>query len=343
LPRERECPVIDCRSSLKMIWLLLLKRYWHMKRLTTILISAVLTLRVRSFAQNTAQAGAQRSDQTSVQADKTLAQASSSASTPSSVSAKPNQTNASLASRTVSNAALNTPVDSRKAKAGDSVIAHITESAESDGKTMLPKGTKLVGHVTQALERASGDSESSLAITFDSAILRNGSEVPLSVAIQALASAPAGASAQEGEVDAIGSPGTSAAGFDMATSRGTLVGAASATGSAVGTLAHRSVAVGSTAAGAVNSTVHSATGAGGASRGAVGDLNAASQITSNSRGVFGLDDLSLSSETANHARGSVITPAGQERASGERCAQGHRHSSWLSGGAESLVGEPASS
>lgn len=280
-----------------------------MKHLATILICVVLTLCVRALAKTTAQAGAQSSDQVSVQVDKTHAQASSSASTSSSAAAQANHTNAGLASGITFNAALNTPIDSKKAKAGDSVIAHTTESVNSDGKTVLPKGTKLVGHVAQASARAKGDSESSLAIAFDHAILRNGSEVPLSVVIQALASAQAGATAQE--VDAIAAAGASQAGSGMGTSRGTLVGATSTAGSAVGTLANTSAAVSSTGAGAVNSTVNSATGPAGASRGAVGGLNAAGQLTSNSRGVFGLNGLSLSSETANNARGSVITSAGK--------------------------------
>jgi len=280
-----------------------------MKHLATILICVVLTLCVRALAKTTAQAGAQSSDQVSVQVDKTHAQASSSASTSSSAAAQANHTNAGLASGITFNAALNTPIDSKKAKAGDSVIAHTTESVNSDGKTVLPKGTKLVGHVAQASARAKGDSESSLAIAFDHAILRNGSEVPLSVVIQALASAQAGATAQE--VDAIAAAGASQAGSGMGTSRGTLVGATSTAGSAVGTLANTSAAISSTGAGAVNSTVNSATGPAGASRGAVGGLNAAGQLTSNSRGVFGLNGLSLSSETANNARGSVITSAGK--------------------------------
>jgi len=269
-----------------------------MKHLATILICVVLTLCVRALAQTTAQAGAQSSDQ-----------ASSTASTSSSAAAQANHTNAGLASGITFNAALNTPIDSKKAKASDSVIAHTTESVKSDGKTVLPKGTKLVGHVAQASARAKGDSESSLAIAFDHAILRNGSEVPLSVVIQALASAQAGATAQE--VDAIAAAGASQAGSGMGTSRGTLVGATSTAGSAVGTLANTSAAISSTGAGAVNSTVNSATGPAGASRGAVGGLNAAGQLTSNSRGVFGLNGLSLSSETANNARGSVITSAGK--------------------------------
>lgn len=282
-----------------------------MKRLATILICVVLTLCVRALAQTTAQAGAQSRDQASVQVDKTHAQASSSASTSSSAAAQPKQSNPGLASGITFNAALNTPIDSKKAKAGDSVIAHTTERVRSDGKTVLPNGTKLVGHVTQASARAKGDSESSLAIAFDHAILRNGSEVPLSVVIQALASAQAGASAQESAVDAMGGAGASAAGSGTGTSRGTLVGATSTAGNAVGTLAKTSAAVGSVGGAAVNSTVNSAKGAAGVSRGAVGGLNAAGQLTSNSRGVLGLNGLSLSSETANNAQGSVITSVGK--------------------------------
>jgi hypothetical protein len=300
LRREPEWAVIVCGAFLKMVSGYSLKEVFGMKHLATILICVVLTLCVRALAQTTAQAGAQSSDQ-----------ASSTASTSSSAAAQANHTNAGLASGITFNAALNTPIDSKKAKASDSVIAHTTESVKSDGKTVLPKGTKLVGHVTQASARAKGDSESSLAIAFDHAILRNGSEVPLSVVIQALASAQAGATAQEREVDAIAGAGASEARSGMGTSRGTLVGKTSTAGSAVGTLANTSAAVGSTGAGAVNSAVNSATGPAGASRGAVGGLNAAGQLTSNSRGVFGLNGLSLSSETANNARGSVITSAGK--------------------------------
>ena len=53
------------------------------------------------------------------------------------------------------------------------------------------------------------------------------------------------------------------------------------------------------------------TGVAGASRGAVGGLNAAGQLTSNSRGVFSLNGLSLNSAVANSTQGSLITSAGK--------------------------------
>src|SRR5712692_6657385 len=104
-----------------------------------------------------AQAGSQASSQTSVQANREGAQANSVATTATSATAQTGQNNASLANGTAFNAALNAPVDSKKAKPGDPVSAHSTEPVKSDGKTVLPKGTKLLGHVTQASARGKGD------------------------------------------------------------------------------------------------------------------------------------------------------------------------------------------
>jgi hypothetical protein len=95
---------------------------------------------------------------------------------------------ASLATGTAVYADLNSGLDSKKVKAGDEFTAHVTEALKSaDGRTILPKGTKIVGHVVQASARAKGGNESILGISFDKATLKDGQEVPLNVAIQALA------------------------------------------------------------------------------------------------------------------------------------------------------------
>src|SRR5713101_6705940 len=138
-------------------------------------------------SQTGAQAGAQSGSQASAEAGKTKAQASGNASATTSASAQNGQENASLASGTALNAALNSSIDSKKCKPGDPVNARTTEAVKSEGKTVIPKGAKLVGHVTQASARARGESESALGIVFDKAILKNGQEIPLSVGIQALA------------------------------------------------------------------------------------------------------------------------------------------------------------
>jgi hypothetical protein len=172
---------------------------------------------------------------------------------------------------------------------------------KSDGKTVLPKGTKLVGRVTQTSARAKGDSESALAITFDRAILKNGQEVPLNVAIQAMASAQTAASATDADLDTMGSAGTSAAGSGMARSRGVVGGLTSTAGSAVPSVTNTAATVGE------NST----TGVAGTSHGAVGGLNAAGQLTSNSRGVFSMDGLNLNFLATNNTQGSMITSGGK--------------------------------
>src|SRR5882757_1317450 len=170
-----------------------------MKRTGFVLVAGILFASLAAAqTQADAQAGAQAGGQTSVQAGKAQAQGSGSASAASAASAQNGQTNASLGSGAAINAELTAPVDSKKARPGDPVTGRTTEQTKSNGKTVIPKGSKLVGHVTQASARAKGDSESALGIVFDKAILKNGQEVPLNVAIQALASAQSAATTNAG-------------------------------------------------------------------------------------------------------------------------------------------------
>jgi hypothetical protein len=98
---------------------------------------------------------------------------------------------ASLAGGTVLNATLNSSIDSKKAKPGEQVIAHTTEAVKStDGRMILPNGTKIIGHVTQASARSNGQGQAMLALQFDKAVLKDKQEIPLNVVIQAIA-APA--------------------------------------------------------------------------------------------------------------------------------------------------------
>jgi hypothetical protein len=279
-----------------------------MVRSTTILL--IITSAIVSFSAARSQLGAQAGARAGGQASVQAGQSQASGNISSSASLESDQTNAGLASGTAFNTALSTPVDSKKAKPGDNVNARTTEAVKSGGKMVLPKGTTLVGHVTQASARAKGDSESALAITFDRAILKDGKEVPLNVAIQAIASAQAGASAADADMSGLASMDAGAAGSGRSVG-GALGGVTSSAGSAVGTVANTAPHAGNTAGGAVNSTVNSTTNVAGASRGAAGGVNAAGQLTSNSSGVFGLSGLSLTSAAANSTQGSVITSVGK--------------------------------
>jgi hypothetical protein len=283
-----------------------------MKRTGIVIVAGILFAGpAAAQTQADAQAGTQAGGQTSVQAGKAQAQGSGSASAASAASAQNGQTNASLGSGAAINAELTAPVDSKKAKPGDPVAARTTEPTKSNGKTVIPKGSKLVGHVTQASARAKGDSESALGIVFDKAILKNGEEVPLNVAVQALAAAQSTAVASGGNDTGIMSgAGGSAMGSGRA-SGGALGGVTSTAGGATGTVTNTAASATNTAGGALNSTVHSATNTAASGPGAVGGLNATGQLMSDSRGVFGMQGVNLSSATTGAAQGSLITSAGK--------------------------------
>src|SRR5712691_2636445 len=276
-----------------------------------IVVGTLFCMSAAAQSQTGAQAGAQSGSQASVQAGQTQAQASGNASASTSASAQNGQASGSLATGSAFNAALSSPIDSKKCKPGDAVTAHSTEAAKSEGKTVIPKGSKLVGHVTQASARAKGESESSLGIVFDKAILKNGQEMPLNVGIQAIASAESAASAASPDMGTMGGAGGSTGSSGAAGGRGALGGVTSTAGAAAGTVTNTAANVGGAAGGAVNSAANAGGSVAGAANGAASGLNAAGQLTSNSKGVFGLNGLNLSTAASNATQGSVIISAGK--------------------------------
>jgi len=107
---------------------------------------------------------------------------------PSAPMARSEQTQVALASGTVILGEMNSGLDSKKAKVGDKFTAHTTQALKSnDGRTIMPRGTKMEGHVTQAEARNKGGTSSTLGLQFDKAILKDGTEIPLNVVVQAMA------------------------------------------------------------------------------------------------------------------------------------------------------------
>jgi hypothetical protein len=251
------------------------------------------------YAQGGAQASSSASSSTSVQADKSGAAASNNTSTSTSV--KSGHDSASLSNGTAMNAALSQPVDARKNKPGDQVTARTTEATKSEGKVVIPKGSKLIGHVSECKQRGKEEKESALGIVFDKAILKNGQEIPLNVTIRAIAAAQSAATSSVGGDDL--STGGGAMSSARASGGGALGGVRSTAGAATGAVTNTAANAGGIAGGAANSTVNAA----GAARGAVGGLNTAGQLTSNSQGVFGLEGLNLNTAASNSTQGSLIT------------------------------------
>jgi hypothetical protein len=257
-----------------------------------------------ALAQTTAQSsGAARTNRAQASGHAT---AGASAGT----SANTNQTG-SVAAGTALHAELSQSVDSKKAKAGDPITAHTTEAIKMDGKVVIPKGTKLVGHVTRASARSKGDADSVLAMQFDRAILKDGRELPLQATVQALAVEQRAAAVGPEDLQPAGNAGNiegGAAGAGSAGNRGVVGGVGNTVGGAASGAASTVPRTTENATGAVNSTVSSAANANG--RAETG-LSPSGELLPTSRGVFGLNGLNLNANAANSTEGSVITSAGK--------------------------------
>jgi hypothetical protein len=96
-----------------------------------------------------------------------------------------------LSAGTAINASLVNAVDSSRSKPGDTVTAIVNEPVTYQRSVLLPKGSKISGHVV----RTGNDSNntSALFVEFDRVTLPNGQEAALNAGIQALA--PPGAAA----------------------------------------------------------------------------------------------------------------------------------------------------
>jgi hypothetical protein len=77
-------------------------------------------------------------------------------------------------------------IDAKKAKPGDEVTAKVTMDLKTNsGEVLVPKDTKVTGHVTEAQARSKDQKESQVGIAFDHATLKDGS-VALPMSIQAV-------------------------------------------------------------------------------------------------------------------------------------------------------------
>jgi hypothetical protein len=260
------------------------------KMAITLCLAGVCAMYSAAQSQPDAQAGAQLGEQSALagkqaqgaNVDKTTEKSESGAT--------------SLPAGTAISAELTNSLDSKKLKAGDEVKARTTDALKSaDGRTILPRGAQLTGHITQASARGKGQADSSLGLVIDKAILKSGQEIPLNVAIQAVAAPAINLDANSAYNEAPMGAGAAT----QQTGRGTMNGSTPVGG----TLNTAGAAVP-----AVDNTVNSTVGAAG---NAAGVANAAGQFNTNSRGVVGLNNLSLSAPSGASAQGSVLTSPGK--------------------------------
>ncbi len=92
-------------------------------------------------------------------------------------------------------------IDAKKAKPGDEVVAKVTMDLKTNsGEIVVPKDTKVVGHVTEAQARSKEQKESQVAIAFDHAVVK-GADMTLPMSIQAVIAPPTNAAGGGGGND----------------------------------------------------------------------------------------------------------------------------------------------
>jgi hypothetical protein len=88
---------------------------------------------------------------------------------------------------TIIPAELSKSVDSKKAKVGDKIEAKVPADLLSHGKIVIPKNTKIIGHVTEAKAHSKESPDAMVGIAFDRISMKDGREVPIQAAVQAIA------------------------------------------------------------------------------------------------------------------------------------------------------------
>lgn len=140
-------------------------------------------------------------------------------------------------------------LDSKSAKQGDSVVVKTDENLQISQGTEIPRGSKLIGHVTNVQPRGDGHENSQIAIQFDRAELKGGQTLAIESVIQSVAPA-VGAEGMSGTSNPPSAYGDAAASGNVPT--GSMGSTSGTTGSTSGATSSGSGAAGSSTATGMN-------------------------------------------------------------------------------------------
>jgi hypothetical protein len=107
-----------------------------------------------------------------------------------------------IAAGTIIPAELAKALDAKKAKPNDEVVAKAAQDLLADGQIVILRGSKIIGHVTEAKARSKTEPQSTIGIIFDRLLLKDGRTMPLQVAVQAIRGPARSASTMDGEMGA---------------------------------------------------------------------------------------------------------------------------------------------
>lgn len=100
---------------------------------------------------------------------------------------QPGQTNVRTVQLQLITGELQDKLDSKSAKQGDSVVLKTREDVKTPDGTAIPKGSKLVGHVTNVQARGDGKENSQITLQFDRAEVKGGPSLPIESVLESVA------------------------------------------------------------------------------------------------------------------------------------------------------------
>jgi hypothetical protein len=92
-----------------------------------------------------------------------------------------------LAAGTIISLELSKSVDARKNKANDKIEARTAMDLLLHGQIVIPRNTKIIGHVTEAKAHSKESPNSTVGLVFDCVLMKDGRELPLQATVQAIA------------------------------------------------------------------------------------------------------------------------------------------------------------
>ncbi len=157
------------------------------------------------------------------------------------------------------NGELQSKLDAKSAKVGDEVVVKTTQSATTADGTVIPKGSRLVGHVTTVVAHSKESANSQLGIAFDRAELKGGQSLPVHSEIRSLTAPPSVATAGTMQSDDSfgngGMGGGRVSGGAMGGGRSGGGGLLGGGGGTVGAVGNSAGAVGSSVGGMASSSI----------------------------------------------------------------------------------------
>lgn len=214
------------------------------------------------------------------------ANSSGSASSKTSVSRKNGQNGdsgrtISLDSATNVAAQLQSTLDVKRAQVGDEVILKTTKAIKQNGETIIPKGSNLIGHVTEVQQRTKGNAMSKLGLVFDRVEGKNLSADVVATVVSITNVQAANNLGDTLGTDVMGSSSTSTRGSARSSSGGGLLGGGSGGGGLLG-------GVGNTAGGLVGGVTQTVGGVANTATQTVGGVtNTATQTLGGTTNVVG--------------------------------------------------------